>query len=153
MFKKFGYMIVGAFVAAALGTAFAVVGTAPGTGPALQDGTWLNGLAGGQNYSFQSAITALGTTQATATALTAGIRQYEIDTAANGTGVNLPGAIAGAAASIFNNGANIVTVFPAIANNPITAAQDVINGGTSTALTPTQALLCFSARNGRWSCK
>lgn len=153
MFKKLGYMLCGALLAAAVGTAFAVTGTPPGTGPSLIDGAWLNALAGGLNNTFQSGITAAGTTQATATALTSGVKLVEIDTAAGNTGVNLPSALAGASINIYNAGANIVTVYPAVANNPITAIQDTINAGVSTPLTPTFALVCSTARNGIWGCK
>src|SRR5258707_10331172 len=83
-------MAIGAFVAAAIGAALAVVGTPPGTGPQLVDGAWLNGLAGGSNYTFQSGIAAAGTTQATATQLPAGIYFVEVDTVPSGAGVNFP---------------------------------------------------------------
>ena len=154
MLKKLGYMICGALIAGMVASAYAVIGVPPGTGPGLTDGAWLNGLAAGHNRTFVAGLTAIGTTQATSLQLTPQIKLYEIDTAAAGTGVALPAAVAGGIeASIFNNGANIVTVFPQITNNPVTAAQDVINGGTSTALTPTSSLACFVARAGRWSCK
>lgn len=155
MFKTIVNMFVGAFLVAAVGTAFAVVGTPPIPGPALQDGVWLNGLAAGQNYSFQSGITAAGTNQATSTQLANGIRMFEIATTAASTGVALPPCIAGAAVSVYNNGASTLAVFPAIANNPITLAQDTINSGTafSGGVATHVALLAFCPKNGVWAAK
>src|SRR5215470_12106343 len=88
---------IGALVAAAISAAIAATGQppTPSTGPGLVDGTWLNGLAGGQNMSFQSGITASGTNQATSFQLPAGIYMFETDTVASGTGVALPECVAG----------------------------------------------------------
>src|SRR5258707_15266465 len=97
-------MAIGAFVAAAVSAAIAVTGTPPGTGPQLVDGAWLNGLAGGNNWSFQSGIAAAGTTQATATQLAGGTYFVEGDTAASGTGVNLPAWLPGGEVLGDNNG-------------------------------------------------
>ena len=131
----------------------ATVGIAPTPGIQPVDGTWLIGLSGGLNNTFQSGITAAGTTQATATPLTSGIFLNEIDTAAASTGVNLPPCFAGTELSIYNNGAQTVTVYPAVANNPITVAQDTINNGTTTTIA-THVLNAFScAKNGVWATK
>lgn len=131
------------------------VGTPPGTGFQLVDGVWLNGLAAGQNETYQSGITASGSTQAGAFQLPAGIALFEIDTASSAQGVALPEAVAGTEISIYNNTAQTnLVVYPAIANNSLTSAQDTINNTTSLAFTAArQALLFFCAKNGNWSGK
>ena len=150
MFKTIRDMLLGAVVAGMVGYAAAVVGTPPGTGPSLIDGAWLNGLAGGQNYNYQYGLTAAGSSQATALQLAAGYGLYEVDTTASSTGVALPACIQGAAFALYNNGAQTLTIYPQIANNPITAAQDTINNGTSVTAA-TQILKAFScAKNGVW---
>lgn len=151
MLKTILGAFMGALVAAAVGAAFAITGTPPGTGPALVDGVWLNALAGGTNYSFQSGIAAAGTTQATGTAIAPGIFLVEVDTTAASTGVNLPSCIAGTQMQIYNNGAQTLTIYPAVANNPITAAQDTINNATSITLASHVATSPFCAKNGVWA--
>ena len=141
------------------GAALAVVGTAPlpNGGPALIDQTWLYGLAGGQNSTYQYGLTAAGTNQATSLQLPAGIALVQVDTAASGTGVALPTCVAGTELSIYNNGANPLAIYPAIANNPLTGSQDTINSGTG--LTGGSALAVHTpeyfscAKNGVWSAK
>lgn len=149
-----------AFVAALLilsSAAFAGSGIAPPSngGYVQPDANWLNGLAGGQNETYQYGITAAGSTQATSTQLGAGVALFEVDTAAASTGVALPTAIQGTELSIYNNGASTLTVYPAIANNPATAAQDTINNGTSFSggVATHVAIFCFSAKTGVWACK
>lgn len=96
------------------------------------------------------AITALGTTQATATSLTAVLNQ--IDTAAASTGVNLP-LTTGTDNTPFcfcvviNNGANTVKVYGA------KGSSDTINGTAgSTGVTQASgvATLYISAKGGAW---
>ncbi len=155
MFKTVVNMLVGAFIVAAVGTAFAVVGTPPIAGPALQDGVWLNGLAGGQNYFYQSNVVALGTNQATSTQLSNGIRLFEIATSSASTGVALPPCVAGTAVSIYNNSGQTMVIYPAIANNALTAAQDTINSGTTFSgnLANHVAFFAFCPKNGDWAAK
>jgi|SRR5882762_1812846 len=131
MFKTILNMLAGALIAAAVGAAFAVTGNPPVNGFQTPDGTWLLGLAGGQNYAYQYGITAAGTTQATATPLPAGVYLLEADTVAASTGVNLPTCVPGTQIILYNNGAQTLTVYPAVANNPATAAQDTINNNTT----------------------
>lgn len=131
MFKTILNMLAGALITAAVSAAFAVTGQVPLNGFAAIDGTWLLGLSGGTNYTYQSGITAAGTNQATATQLPAGIYMLEVDTTASSTGVNAPPCIPGTQFILHNNGANPLAIYPAVANNPITAAQDTINNGTS----------------------
>lgn len=159
MFKKLGYMLAGGFLACMVGAAFAI-GTQPISGPALVDGIWLNGLAGGQNNSYQSGLTALGNSHATSLQLTTGKRGYgykfyEVDTTSASTGVSLPTAVAGMELKIYNAGLQTLTVYPAISNNPATAAQDTINGTTSFSggVATVTALACFVAKTGSWACK
>jgi hypothetical protein len=56
---------------------------------------------------------------------------------------------------LYNNGANTLAVYPAIANNPVTAAQDTINNGTSlSGGLATHTPEVFScAKNGVWAAK
>jgi hypothetical protein len=155
MLKSAAYMLVGAVLSAMVGTAFAVVGTAPGTGPSLIDGAWLNALAGGQNRAYIYGITAAGTNQATATQLTGGYAQYEVDTASASTGVALPACLQGSVLNVYNNGLQTLSIYPQIANNPVTTAQDTINNGTSfSGGLATHTLAIFScAKNGVWAAK
>jgi hypothetical protein len=155
MFKTLRDMTFGALICAAVGAAVAAVGTSPppNSGPALQDGTWLNGLAGGQNFAYQYGFTAAGTTQATALQLPAGIYLMEIDTAASSSGVALPPCLQGTALMLYNNGANTLTVYPSIANNPVTAAQDTIDNSTSASVATHVSEILFCAKNGVWASK
>jgi hypothetical protein len=135
--------------------AHATVGTPPIIGPAAQDGTWLNGLAGGLNFSYQSAISAAGSTQATATQLPSGIYLAEVDTTAASTGVALPPALPGTALVLYNNGASTLAVYPTVPNNPVTAAQDTINNGTSWSggVATHVRISCSAAKAGVWACQ
>lgn len=157
MFKTILNMLVGAFVCAAVGAAFAVVGTPPlpSNGFGAVDGAWLNGLAGGTNYTFQSGIVAAGTNQATGTQLPAGIFLIEVDTTASGTGVNLPPCIPGTQAVLYNNGATTLAVYPTVPNNPLTAAQDTINNATSlgagSGLASHVSIAFACAKAGNWN--
>lgn len=155
MIKLLSRVAVAALLAFLPAASFADTGTPPqvGGGPALIDQTWLNGLAGGLNNSVQSGITAAGTTQATATQLASGIALIQIDTTAASTGVNLPQCIAGARINLYNAGAQTLTVYPKVSNNPITAAQDTINGTTSFTIATTVAAIFFCPKNGSWAAK
>lgn len=152
MFKTIRDMLAGALISAAVGAAVAAVGVTPlaGGGPALIDQTWLIGVASGQNYSFQSGISAAGTTQATATQLAPGIAIIEIDTVASSAGVALPPCVAGTVIDIYNNGLNTLTIYPSIINNPITGTQDTINNTTSLSLSSHTATSPACAKNGVW---
>jgi hypothetical protein len=158
MIKTALNMLFGALVAAAVGTAVALTGTppTPSNGFGMVDGAWLNGLAGGQNETYQSAISAAGTTQATATVVPAGIALVEVDTVPASSGIALPSAIAGTEIQIFNSTATTMKIYPSVANNPVTGVQDTINGGTSLTVTgasggTVSALMC--AKNGVWGAK
>jgi len=138
----------------------AVVGIPPNpsTGPGLVDGTWLNGLAGGNNFSYIYGLTAAGTTQATALQLSSVYMLYQVDTSGSGgnTGVALPPCLQGELLWINNNTAYTINVYPSIANNPVTAAQDVIDVGsqaTSTTITTYVSKIFSCAKNGVWTVK
>ncbi len=154
MFKN----IASGLLAMMLGSSVALaanVGIQPNNGFGSVDGTWLNGLAGGSNYSYQYGITAIGTNQATAAQLPANIYLLEVDTAGSGgaTGVALPPCLQGTQIFLNDNTAYTIDVYPAVANNPVTAAQDTINNSTSTTIT-TYAVKVFSCgKNGVWSAK
>jgi hypothetical protein len=159
MLKNLANMIAGAIIFAGIAAALASTGTPPlpGIGFALQDGQWLLGLAGGSNFSSQSGITAAGTNQATATQLAANIYFQEVDTAGSGgaTGVALPSCLAGSEVKVLNNTAYTFDVYPNVANNPITATQDVIvtagsAGTTSTSQTTYTGKTYTCFKNGVW---
>lgn len=153
MLKTISGFLLGAIVAGAVGAAMAVTGQAPVNGFGPVDGTWLQGLASGQNETYQYGISAAGTTQATATQLPAGINLMEIDTAAASSGVALPPCYQGTEFSIYNNGANTVTFYPNVINNPTTSAQDTINNSTSTTIATHTPIFFFCAKNGNWAAK
>lgn len=152
MLKTIANMLVGAFFAAAVGAAMAI-GNVPAPGFQAVDGSWLLALAGGQNYSYQYGITAAGTTQATATQLPSGVYLVELDTVAASTGAALPSCLQGTQFWLYNNGAQTLTVYPAVANNPVTAAQDTINNTTSVTVATHVAEYFFCAKNGVWAAK
>lgn len=157
MLKTIRDMLVGAVVSAvmAAGIAYAVTGTPPLSGGSFAtiDQTWLNGLAGGVNSAFQNGISAAGSTQAGATQLPSSVKLMSIDTVGSSTGVALPFCFAGTEFGVYNNGANTLTVYPNVANNPITAAQDTIDNTTSVSVSSHTAELFFCAKNGVWAAK
>ena len=119
-----------------------------------ESGKWYsNGLATGYARNPQSGsvletvqsadgISAAGTTQATATQLSAALNN--ITTVAAGTGVNLPASSAGLTVVVQNSGVNPLTIYPAQGAadtiNGITAAQGVqILPGTIAAFNCTTA--------------
>ena len=158
MLKTTLNFLAGALVAAAVGAVFAATGTPPGTGPQLIDGAWLNGLAGGQNYTFQAGITAhSGGTQAACLNLTPGTWMYEVDTVgAAGDSICLPFAVAGNTLVISNAATtNSMNIFAQPGTNALTGTTDTINNvanATAYALTAANNVDCFVAKNGLWKC-
>src|SRR6185437_2413406 len=75
----------------------------PSRGPGLVDGTWLNGLAGGQNQLYINGLTALGTNQATGYAIASGISLVGFASVPSGTGADMPTALPGTCVSGFNH--------------------------------------------------
>jgi len=159
MLKTIRDMLIGVIVAgaAAAAVSYASVGIAPLSGGtfATIDQTWALGVAGGQNFSYQYGLTAVGTNQATSLQLPAGVFLLEVDTAGSGgaTGIALPTCLAGTQVVVNDNTAYTVDVYPSIVNNPITAAQDTINNSTSTTITTYAAKTFSCAKNGVWSAK
>lgn len=121
-------------------------------------GRWYsNGLATGyaknpqggtvlETVQSADAISAAGTTQATATQLAAAINN--VTTVASGTGVNLPASSPGLSVVVQNNGANGLLVYPA------QGATDTINGVAATQgvlLLPGTIATFNSTTTGAWS--
>lgn len=130
----------------------AQVGVKPTNGFVVPDGNWLLGLAGGQNQITQSGISAAGTTQAGSTPLPGGVSGIEVDTCGANAGVSLPFAFAGTELSIFNfNTGQTLTVYPSIANNPNTAAQDTINHTTTTTIATNTSKIFWCSKDGNWA--
>ena len=156
--KDFFKVVVSTLLFILVGTAaFAVLGQKPipGAGFGLVDGTWLDGLAGGSNFLYKYGLTAVGSSQATALQLPSNIHLLEVDTSGSGgaTGVALPTCLSGAEIVINDNTAYTIDVYPNVANNPITAAQDTINNTTSTTITTYASKLFTCGQNGVWAAK
>ena len=157
MLKTIFNMAAGALVAATIAAAMALTGQPPVNGFQTPDGTWLLGLAGGQNYTYQYGITAhAGGTQAACQSLNAGIYLFEIDTVAtNNDSVCLPFAVQGLNFSIRNAGAATLAIYAQSGTNLATSSTDTINGATnSTSYTvaTNNNVECFVAKSGNWSC-
>jgi len=137
-------------------------GAALAAGP-LQNGSyatvdqgWLYSLSGGRNQTFQSGVAAAGTTQATATQLSGGVKLIEIDTVPASSGVALPSALAGTMLVVYNATTTNIKFYPSVANNPNTGAQDTINGATSVTTSQGSAVASFvfmCAKDGVWAMK
>lgn len=157
--KSISKYVVGAligFVTALSIAAYAATGTQPGSGPALQDGTWLNALAGGLNRTYQYGITAhSGGTQAAGFQLPTAIALLQVDTvAADDDSVLLPYCLQGAEFSIRNAGAHTLGIYGRSTNNPATGSADTINGAagsTEVTMATNTAKRFFCAKNGAWS--
>lgn len=127
------------------------IGIAPPNGFATPDGNWLNAMAGGHNLLFQNGLTAIGSSQATSLQLLDRIAILEIDTSSASTGAALPVALAGVNIFVINNTANNITIYPSIANNPVTSAQDTFNNAaTSFTLTAHSGTGFTCGKNGLW---
>jgi hypothetical protein len=151
-------ILIGAFIAAMVTSAFAVFGRAPlqYADEAPIDQKWLYGLSGGYNYTFQNAISAAGTTQATATVLPNEVYLMEVDTASgSATGVALPPCVpnstGGQQIVLYNNTSTGLTVYPAVANNPVTNSQDTINNSTTLSLSGHTQTAFACIKSGVWS--
>jgi hypothetical protein len=124
-------------------------------------GTWLaQGLGSGYagqyiTYSTQTGITATASgTISTSIAITA--EQAQISTAASGSGVRLPPAVAGMELTLINNGANSVNVFPASAALGGVSGGDAINAlsqNTAYVFTTGTPLIFYAFVTGTWITK
>lgn len=126
------------------------IGIAPpaGSGPALQDGQWLNALAAGQNRNFQNRLVAhAGGTKAAGLQLAAGVAIFGFATVATGgDSAVLPAAIAGTVIFIRNAGAASMNLYA--------KGTDKINGvasATAYALSNDVSVIMFCALDGAWS--
>jgi hypothetical protein len=127
------------------------IGITPTTGFQPVDNDWLNGISGGHNLSFKNGISAAGTNQATSTQLPDRVAVLEIDTSSSSQGVAMPPALAGVRVFVGNNTSNNVTVFPSIANNSATSAQDTFNAAaTSYTLNANTGNTFTCGKNGVW---
>ena len=147
--------VIGAVIAASVAALAGVVGRAPPAngGFRLMDSAYVLGISQGVNNTFTNGLVGAGTTQATATVLPANTKLYELDTVASSTGFTLPFALTGTLLHIYNNGAQTATIYPNVTNNPVTAAQDTINNGTSTTILTHVKLSCMAAKDGVWGCQ
>ena len=158
MLKTIVNMLAGALIAASVSVAFAVTGNVPLPGFGAIDGTWLLGLSGGSNFTYQYGITAhAGGGQSACFSLTPGIYLYEVDTVASANDSTcIPYAVAGTNFSMRNAAAsNSMNVYAQPGTNLLTATTDQINGTSNTsayALLAGSSMECFSAKNGQWSC-
>jgi hypothetical protein len=130
-------------------------GFAPLNGFELIEGRWLNGIVNGVNFTPVAGVIAMGTTQATAAAIPPGnfLVSVDVSTAGTGLGGSLPFAIAGTSLMLYNNTANVITIYPSVANNPKTAAQDTINNAASMTVAAHTAEIFFSPKTGIWAAK
>lgn len=127
------------------------IGEVPLDGFQLVDGVWLKGFAGGHNRLFQSGLTAVGNSQATSLQMADRLQMLQIDTSSASTGAALPPAIAGVEIYVNNNTSNNITIYPSIANNPTTSAQDTFNNNASSfTLNANSGVSFVCAKNGRW---
>lgn len=126
------------------------VGIAPpaGSGPALQDGQWLLGLASGQNRNFQNRLVAhAGGTKAAGIQLAAGVAIFGFATVVtNGDSAIMPAAIAGTVVCIRNAGAASLSLYA--------KGTDKINGvasATAYSLSADTSAIFFCAIDSAWS--
>lgn len=127
------------------------IGIQPTTGFQPVDNDWLNGFAGGHNFAFQNGLTAVGTNQATSLQMADRIAILQIDTSSASTGAALPAAISGVNIFVINNTSNNITIYPFIANNPLTLAQDTFNANATSFSLPANSGVGFTCgKSGRW---
>lgn len=123
------------------------VGTKPGPGFRLPDGTWLNGLSNGQNLSYLNGVVAhAGGTKAAAFQLPAAVALIEVDTvAADHDSCLLPQAAAGVTVEIFNSGAHVLDLYGQ-------GTDTVNNAATANAysLNANQSATFACAKDGSW---
>ena len=110
----------------------------------IMRGGWSAGKARAVNGAVGTALTAAGTTLATALALQADTNV--IGTAAAGTGVSLPSGEIGDSCEVYNGGANTVIVYPDVVANQINA----ITAGSGFNLATNTACFCRKITATRW---
>ena len=160
MLKSLVNFVAGALVAAGISSAFALVGNPPQPNgqEALINQTWVLGLAGGQNFSYQSGITAhAGGTQASCLVLTAGNLLQQVSTVATSAdSVCLPYALQGEMMIVANAAAsNTLDIYAQSGTNGATNSTDTINAASNTSaytLSANNNAICFAPKNGIWNC-
>jgi hypothetical protein len=119
---------------------------------AMIDQSWLYDLSGGRNLTYQSGVAAAGSSQATATQLSGAVALVEIDSGTGG--FNLPTCKAGTSLWVYNKSGATLTAYPTVANNPVTGAQDTINGSTTKgSLSDATPYFFGCAKDGAWFAK
>jgi hypothetical protein len=162
MLKTIRDMLIGAIVAGTVSSAFALVGTAPGTGFQLVDGAWLTGLAGGANQLYAAGLNAPNAnSQSTATPIPATTALIEVDSSVANGSLVLPAAVAGSQITVINNTSNALSIYANTRVNQFTGSLDTINqtGSNTTAFAVTASggalpvAIFTSAKNGLWLTK
>jgi len=110
----------------------------------IMKGGWSAGNAKAVNGQVATALTATGTTLATALALQADTNV--LGTAAASTGVSLPSAEIGDSCEVYNGGANSVTVYPDATANQINA----LTAGAGFLLGVNTSCYCRKITSTRW---
>lgn len=161
MLRAIRDMLVGAIMtaSAAASVAYALVGNPPlpnGQEAAINQ-TWVLGVAGGQNFSYQSGLTAhAGGTQAACLSLTAGNFLQQVATVAtSGDSVCLPYALQGEAMIVANAGASTMDIYAQSGTNGVTGSTDTINASSNSsayAVSSNNNAICFAPKNGIWNC-
>ncbi len=140
-----------------------MIGRAPqaGGGYALQDSSWLNGLAGGDNLYTQTVTAFSGGGQASASPMgvpnAQGVAAALIDigtVAVAGDSVALPQAVKGRVLMVFNSTANSADVFALPVVNRATGALDTLNAlanATAYALAAGARAAFFCSVDGKWA--
>ena len=126
-------------------------------GLALQDSSYVNGIASGNNASSATLTAKAGGTQAAATPIPPSAMIVNIGTVVTaGDSVVLPFAIAGTFKLVFNSSATSCNIFGQVSNNRAVTppAVDTINGtagSTAYALAGGARVLFFCGANGAWA--
>lgn len=136
-----------------------VVGIAPTRGFELLDGQYVNGIANGNNSTFQT-MTAKsgGAAQATATQIGANARLVNVGTVAGANdSIMLNFAVAGREILVYNGGAQIMNVYASpVPNKANGNVLDTINGGTNptpVTVAAKASAIYFCPANGIWAAK
>ena len=95
---------------------------------------------GGVQRTVSAGLTATGTNAATALPLTSSRNQFS--TVAASTGALLPAAVVGLDVTVFNDGANPLTVY--------SKGTDTVDGGASATLTNTKRCTYYCLAAGAW---
>ena|ERR1700755_1890744 len=131
------------------------LGQMPTRGLELIDGQYVNGIANGNNATFQTLTAKAGGTQAAATPISATAAMVNVSvTATNGDSVVLNFAVAGRQILLVNSGAATLSVYGQVSGNKANGnVVDKINGtvgSTAYPVTTGQSVKFFCPTNGLW---